>query len=71
MLEQIVRIAIVLIGSYIVIYHLNGGISNGVNIALLGAFIGGIVSYLYLRIKIYKVAVMYDFANAHKEFVMY
>ena len=53
-LEQIVRIAIVLIGSYIVIYHLNGGISNGVNIALLGAFIGGIVSYLYLRIKIYK-----------------
>ncbi len=54
MLEQIIRIAIVLMGAYITINVLNKGISIGVAIALQGAFFGGIVAYQYLHLKIKK-----------------
>jgi O-antigen/teichoic acid export membrane protein len=51
-IEQVVRIAIILIGSYLAInvYHLK--VSYGVAIAVFGAFIAGLVAYLYLNIKI-------------------
>lgn len=51
-IEQIVRIIVILLGSYLAINVLNFKISVGVAIALVGAFIGGLVAYLYLRFKI-------------------
>lgn len=54
LIEQIVRIVVVLLGSYVVIKVLDKGITNGVSIALLGAFFGGLFAYLYLLIKVKK-----------------
>ena len=53
-LEQVIRILIVLLGSYIAIKVLHMNYSIGVNIALLGAFFGGLASYTYIRIKMNK-----------------
>ena len=53
-LEQIIRIIIVLVGSYVAINVLHENYSVGVNIALLGAFFGGLASYSYIRIKMHK-----------------
>lgn len=50
-IEQVVRISVVLIGSFLVVKVLNKGYALGVNIALLGAFFGGIAAYSYIRIK--------------------
>ena len=51
-LEQIVRIIVVLLGSYAAIKIFKQSSSIGVAIALTGAFLGGLVAYLYLRIKV-------------------
>ncbi len=53
-IEQIVRIAIILMGSYITINVLNKSVSTGVAIAISGAFFGGLAAYIYLKIKIKK-----------------
>ena len=53
-LEQIVRIIVLLGGSFIVIKMLHYSVSIGVAISLLGAFFGGIVACLYIRSKIRK-----------------
>ena len=53
-LEQVVRIIIVLLGSYVAVKVLNMGYAMGVNIALLGAFFGGFVAYTYIKIKMKK-----------------
>lgn len=53
-IEQIVRIFIVLLGSYLAIKVFNSSITVGVGVALSGAFVGGIVALIYLRIKIRK-----------------
>ena len=52
-LEQIVRIIIVLLGSYVAIKILHYKVSIGVCVALSGAFFGGLVAYLYLKIKVH------------------
>lgn len=52
LIEQIVRIIVVLLGSYLTIKVLNKSITSGVSIALLGAFIGGLFAYIYLKIKV-------------------
>ncbi|MDD6272161.1 MAG: polysaccharide biosynthesis protein [bacterium] len=51
-IEQIVRIIIVLIGSFVSIKLLKMNITNGVCIALSGTFFGGLVAYLYLIKKV-------------------
>lgn len=51
-LEQIVRIVVVLVGSYVAINVLGKSSSTGVAIALSGAFFGGLIAYIYLRIKV-------------------
>ena len=51
-LEQIVRILVVLLGSYIAINLLGLSSASGVAIALSGAFFGGLVAYLYLKHKV-------------------
>lgn len=53
-IEQVVRIMVVLGGSYIVIKVLNMGTDLGVYIALLGAFVGGLASYSYIKFKLKK-----------------
>lgn len=53
-IEQIVRIAVILMGSYIVIIVLDKSVSLGVGIAVFGAFLGGLAAFIYLKYKIYK-----------------
>ena len=53
-IEQVVRIAVVLLGSYLVIKVFNKGYALGVDVALLGAFVGGLVTYIYIRVKMSK-----------------
>ena len=48
-LEQIVRIAVILLGTYIVLNILNKSVTLAVGISVLGAFVGGIVAYLYIK----------------------
>ena len=50
-IEQVVRIIVVLGGSFIAIKVLNLGSDVGVDIALLGAFVGGLASYTYIKLK--------------------
>ena len=51
-IEQIVRIIVVLLGSYVSIRILKYSTDIGVSVALTGAFFGGLVAYIYLRLKI-------------------
>lgn len=53
-IEQILRIAVVLLGSYLTINVFNKDIKIGVAVALSGAFIGGLGALIYLNIKIRK-----------------
>lgn len=53
-IEQVVRIAVILFGSYIVINILNKSITLGVGIAVFGAFVGGLAAFIYIKLKIYK-----------------
>lgn len=55
-LEQFVRVTIIIFGSYIILNVLGLPLKYGVGIALLGATLGGVVSYLYLRyqVKVHK-----------------
>ena len=45
LIEQVFRITIILIGSYLVIKVFKGGISLAVGIAMTGAFFGGLFAY--------------------------
>lgn len=49
LIEQVFRITIILVGSYLVIKVFKGEISLAVGIAMTGAFFGGLFAYLYLK----------------------
>ena len=53
-IEQLVRVMVIILGSYIVIKVLNLPVKIGVGIAVFGATIGGLVAYLYLLFKMHK-----------------
>ena len=53
-LEQVVRIIVVLLGSFLIIKVFGLKVSYGVSIALIAAFIGAIFAYIYLKFKINK-----------------
>ena len=53
-LEQIIRIIVVLLGSYVAIKVLKYNTEIGVSVALTGAFFGGLAAYIYLKIKVKK-----------------
>lgn len=53
-IEQVIRIIIVLLGSYLAVRVFNLGISIGVAISLTGAFFGALFAYIFLKIKISK-----------------
>lgn len=49
LIEQIVRIIVILCGSYLCLKVFNGTLSLAVGIAISGAFFGGIAAYIYLK----------------------
>lgn len=53
-IEQLVRILIVILGSYTAINILGTKTTIGVSVALLGAFFGALSAFIYLKIKIKK-----------------
>lgn len=53
-IEQIVRILVILLGSYLAINIFHQEVKIGVAIALTGAFLGGLISYIYLKFKVNK-----------------
>ena len=53
-IEQIVRISVILMGSYIIINVLNKSVTLGVGVAVFGAFLGGVVAFIYIQYKIHK-----------------
>ena len=53
-LEQIVRIAVILIGSYLCMRVFKTGVTNAIGVAVFGATIGALVDLIYLLIKIKK-----------------
>ena len=53
-IEQIVRVTVILGGSFLVLKVFNGTVTTAVCISVLGAFISGLVAYLYLKYKISK-----------------
>ena len=53
-IEQIVRVAVILLGSYMAVNVFNLSINSAVGIAVFGATIGAISAYLYLIYKIKK-----------------
>lgn len=52
LIEQVVRIFVVIFGSYLVINVFKKPVNVGVAVSLLGAFIGGLAAYIYLSIKV-------------------
>lgn len=54
-IEQIVRIIVVLGGSWYVLKILKLDLKTAIGIAVFGAFVGAIIAYLYLAFKLFKV----------------
>lgn len=54
LVEQLARIFVVLVGSYVAINVLHYSVPIGVSVALTGTVISGVVAFLYLRYKIYR-----------------
>lgn len=52
MIEQIVRILVIIFGSYFVINILHKSVSMGVAVAVSGAFVGGLAAIIYITNKI-------------------
>ena len=53
-LEQIIRITVILLGSYVVINILHGTVTTAVGVSVLGAFFGGIVAYSFIKYSVSK-----------------
>ena len=54
LIEQIVRIFIILVGSYVSLKVFHSNLPTAVGIAVSGAFFGGLVAYIYLHQKMVK-----------------
>ncbi len=54
-IEQVVRIAVVLGGSYYILYILKLDLTTAIGIAVFAAFVGALFAYIYLAMKIAKV----------------
>ena len=53
-IEQIVRVIVILLGSYLALNVFNLGLKNAVGISVFAAFVGGVSAYIYLKIKLNK-----------------
>lgn len=59
-IEQIVRVIIILLGSFLALRVFKTDLKTAVGITMSGAFFGGLFSYIYLRIKIRKAKLIPD-----------
>lgn len=66
-IEQIVRVAVILIGSFLAIKVFNSDIKTAVGISVSGAFFGGLTAYIYLRIKLKKSKLLNDTAKEEEK----
>lgn len=66
-IEQFVRIAFVLLGSYLVIYVFKWGTAAGVCAALFGAFAGAAVALIYITIKRRQSKELFEFKDEEAE----
>lgn len=53
-IEQVVRVIVILVGSYLALNVFNLGLKNAVGVSVFAAFIGGLAAYIYLRYKLNK-----------------
>lgn len=53
-IEQIIRVAVILSGSYLVLKVFNGSLNLAVGISVFAAFLGGLAALLYLQFNIHK-----------------
>ena len=53
-IEQVGRVLVIILGSYLALKVFHTSLKTAVGIAVFGAFIGGLLSYFYVRYKIYK-----------------
>ena len=53
-IEQTVRIAVILIGSYLCVKVFKVGVTNAIGVAVFGATVGALIAFLYLKFKIKK-----------------
>ena len=51
-IEQIIRVLVILLGSYLALKVFKTDLKTAVGITMTGAFFGGLFAYIYLRIKI-------------------
>lgn len=49
LIEQVVRVAVILIGSFLILKVFNGDMKWAIGLAVSGAFFGGFAGYLYLK----------------------
>lgn len=54
LIEQIVRIAVILIGSFVVLKVMHGELRLAIGISVMGALFGGLAAIIYLRIVVRK-----------------
>lgn len=57
-IEQIVRVIVILVGSYLALNVFKLGMKNAVGVAVFGAFVGGLFAFIYLRVKIKKAKLL-------------
>lgn len=53
-IEQVVRITVILIGSYLCVRVFNVGVTKAIGVAVFGATVGALVALIYLLVKIRK-----------------
>ncbi len=53
-IEQIVRITVILAGTYYILHVLDGTITTAVCVSVFAAFLGGLAAYIYIKIMIKK-----------------
>ena len=66
-IEQLIRIIIVILGAYVAISVLGYSVTTGVVIALLGAFFGAIIALIYLKLKISRNKDRFDVKKDNKK----
>ena len=53
-IEQIVRISVILLGTYFILNVIGGKVTTAVCVSVFAAFLAGLVAYIYIRIKIHQ-----------------
>lgn len=57
-IEQVIRVIVILLGSYLALKVFKTDLKTAVGIAVSGAFFGGVVAFIYLRLRIRKAKLL-------------